>query len=73
MRSLLCSTAIVTAIFLASCSNRAVYDALQGSGKLDCQKRPQGQYEECMRDNDQSYDSYEKERESALEERNSSY
>jgi len=70
MRHILYSAFIIAAIFLASCTNRQIYESIQGSERLDCQKLPQGQYEKCMKDHDQSYDSYEKDREAVLEEKN---
>lgn len=70
MKKVFSGALIITAIFLASCSNRQVYDAIQGGEKLDCQKLPPVQYEECMRDHGQSYEAYERDRKALLEQKN---
>jgi hypothetical protein len=52
-------------IFLAlgACSNQQVYNAVQHNQQLECQKLPGIQYEECMRQVSEPYESYERERE----------
>ncbi|MHA7815022.1 MAG: hypothetical protein ACX93N_00975 [Pseudohaliea sp.] len=49
------------------CSNQQLYDAIQESQRVDCQRYPDSRYEECMQQLDKPYEAYEQERE-ALEE-----
>ena len=51
---------------LYGCSNQATYEAVQQSQKNECGKLPQGQYEDCMREVDTSYDDYERERQEVI-------
>lgn len=46
----------------AACSNRAVYDSVQAHQRLECQKAPVSQQEECMQQVEKSYEQYERER-----------
>jgi hypothetical protein len=52
----------LVAIFLAACSNRQVYEAAQENRKIECQKSPPGQFEACLVEHNESYESYERER-----------
>jgi hypothetical protein len=54
------------ALLLIACSNRQVYTAVQQNQQLQCSKLPQDRYEECVREIDESYDDYEREREELL-------
>lgn len=51
---------------VSGCSNEQVYTAVQQNRQFECQKLPQPQYEECMKDYDQPYDEYARDREEAL-------
>ncbi len=46
----------------AGCTQRQVYDAVQQNRQLECQKLPQGQYEQCMEQYSEPYDNYTRER-----------
>lgn len=50
-------------LLLSSCSNRQMYNAVQNNRQIECQRLPVVQYDECMNELDESYDSYEKKRE----------
>lgn len=47
---------------IAACSNRQVYDSVQANNRLECQKLPLSQQEECLQKANKSYDEYERER-----------
>lgn len=47
---------------MAGCTQRQVYDAVQQNRQLECQKLPQGQYEQCMEQYSEPYDAYTRER-----------
>ncbi|MGI9285498.1 MAG: hypothetical protein ACR2P1_08910 [Pseudomonadales bacterium] len=49
-------------ISTAACSNRAVYENIQAKNRLDCQKLPLSQQEECLQGSNKSYEEYERER-----------
>jgi len=50
-------------VLLQACTNREVYEALQNRQKVLCQEQPKSEYEKCMQQEDESYDTYEKNRE----------
>ena len=54
-------------IILSGCTNRMVYDLIQSNNHSKCRTLPFGQYEECMEENNQSFDEYEKKRKEAKE------
>lgn len=45
-----------------ACTQRQVYEAVQQNRQLECQKLPQGQYEKCMEQYSEPYDTYARER-----------
>ena len=45
-------------LLAAGCTNQQLYTAIQDNRQQECSKLPQGQYEECMRDYDTSYEEY---------------
>lgn len=61
MKHVVTLTALL-AINTTACSNRAVYETIQANNRLDCQKLPLSQQEECMRQANKSYEDYERER-----------
>ncbi len=50
---------------LYACSGEQFYHALQNREKTKCEELPQGEYEQCMENNNKSYKAYEQERESS--------
>ena len=54
---------------VAGCSNEQVFSAVKYNRQLECQQLPQGQYEECMKKYDQSYDAYSRDRDDALKDK----
>jgi uncharacterized lipoprotein NlpE involved in copper resistance len=62
------SLVILTNI-IVGCSNEQVYTAVQSNRRLECQKLPQGQYEECMKQYDQPYGAYAKDRDEVLKDK----
>lgn len=53
-------------ICATACSHRAVYETVQNNNRLDCQKQPPSQQEECERQASKSYQQYERERQELL-------
>ena len=48
---------------LPACSSRQMYDAMQNRQKVLCQEAPRSEYQKCMDEASQSYDTYKGERE----------
>lgn len=57
---------LVLAVGLCSCTNKQVYDSVQNSNKLECDKLQTVQREECLKRLAPEYDKYEAEREKLL-------
>lgn len=57
---------LFASLLLLACSNRQVYETMQNRHQLECQKLPQVQYEECIKQL-QSYDEYQRRRQQAEE------
>ncbi|MCB1690789.1 MAG: hypothetical protein KDI33_19985 [Halioglobus sp.] len=57
---------IFSALFLVACTHEQVYNAVQQNQQLECSKLPQVRYEECMKDFEESYKDYERERQEIL-------
>ena len=58
---------MLTIAVLAACTNKQVYETIQSHERLECQKIVrQTEYQECMRQINQSYEDYEREREAVL-------
>lgn len=55
-------------VFLAACCNQQLYNAIQQNRQLECQKLPGTQYDECMKEVSEPYESYERDREELMEE-----
>lgn len=60
--------ASVFLLLVAGCSSKAVYDNVQYNNFRECNSVPSAQYEECVERSNKSYEEYERERESVLEE-----
>ena len=59
---------LAVAVFTVSgCSNRAVYQNLQLNKKQECRRLPVTEYDDCMRDMEQSYEEYERQRKQVIE------
>ncbi len=52
---------------LCACSSQGVYEGIQTSNRLECNKVPPSQYEECLRKSNKPYSDYDRERKEALE------
>lgn len=48
------------------CSHKGVYQDLQRNKRNECMQAPQSEYYRCMRDMEQSYEDYERQRQEAL-------
>jgi hypothetical protein len=59
---------VLVVVSLTSCSNKEVYESIQGSRKLECQKLPPGQFDACLEQHGESYESYERDRKEILDE-----
>lgn len=53
-------------LVISACSNKAVYQDLQRNKRNECMQVPQSEYERCMRNMEQSYEDYERQRQEAL-------
>lgn len=53
---------MLTLMALYSCSNAQIYEAIRQNRKVECQKGPESQYDECMQRLEESYESYKKKR-----------
>lgn len=51
---------------VAACSNQSLYNTVQHNQTLECEKLPQNQYEECMAEISNSYESYSTERDAIV-------
>ena len=50
---------------LGACSNEAVYNNIQHNQRLECEKLPPSQYEECMAESGGSFEEYQQHRNEA--------
>lgn len=55
------------ALFIVACSNQALYENIQISNQNECYKLPQPDYEECMKNQNTTYQEYEKDRQEVLD------
>ena len=53
------------AILLCACSEKAVYDNIQLNNRLQCDKVPLSEYDDCMSRAGKPYEDYERERQEA--------
>ncbi|WP_455207887.1 hypothetical protein [Kaarinaea lacus] len=53
---------LLVLLFIGSCSNKQMYEALQIKQKNDCQKLPHSEYKECIERAEKPYEEYEEER-----------
>lgn len=63
MKYLLFCTCIVV---LVACSNHQIHGAVRAHEQMECQKLPQNQYEECMAEVSETYESYSQKRKEAI-------
>ncbi|EAT11657.1 hypothetical protein HF888_03245 [Bermanella marisrubri] len=54
-------------VFLAACSNRAVYDGIKVGQENECRRLPEPQREECLDNINTSYDEYQRQRQEVIE------
>ncbi len=55
--------ALIVCVF-SGCSNKEIYDNVQHNQRLECQKLPPSQYDDCMKKAEESYDEYQRKKES---------
>lgn len=48
---------------LSACSNKQIYDGAQYNNERECYQRPESQIDECLQQNSQPYEDYQRERE----------
>ena len=53
---------IITAILLAACSQKAVYDNIQLNNRTQCDRAPLSEYDDCMARTNKPYEDYDRER-----------
>jgi hypothetical protein len=53
---------------MAGCTTQSWYEGAQAAQTTQCMKQPLSEYDECNSQTEQSYESYEKEREDILKE-----
>ncbi|MEH6782971.1 MAG: hypothetical protein V7688_03765 [Alcanivorax jadensis] len=56
---------LTAAILLSACSEKAVYDNIQLNNRLQCDKVPLSEYDDCMSRAGKPYEDYERERQEA--------
>jgi hypothetical protein len=49
-------------LLTSACSYRGMYESIRISRQYECSKFPPSVYDDCMKDMDQSYEQYERER-----------
>ncbi|MDN3638662.1 hypothetical protein QWY82_07575 [Simiduia curdlanivorans] len=54
--------ALAMTVLLVACSNKSIYKGMQESNRQECNKLPDSQWEQCLKDNSQSYEDYKRER-----------
>jgi len=55
--------------FLSSCTDQQVYESQRNSNKLECERLPSPQRDDCMKKIPLDYNKYEEERQKLLKER----
>ena len=60
---------LVSTVLLSACTASGWYAGMQSSHKLSCRQLPDSEYRNCLKENDQSYRSYQKTREQLEQER----
>ena len=58
--------AVISASF-SGCSNKQIYEAIQKNRQFECQTLQQVDYEECIKDSGESYESYREAIDEAVE------
>lgn len=53
---------------IQSCTQQEIYTAIQQNRQIDCQRKQQPLYEECMEQSSEPYEDYRRAREELLEE-----
>lgn len=51
---------------MAGCTTQSWYEGAQAAQTTQCMKQPLSEYDDCNKQTEQSYESYEKEREDIL-------
>lgn len=51
---------LITSTLLASCSNQQVYNAIQVNQQSKCQKLPPSQYDDCIKQQSEPYETYKR-------------
>lgn len=63
MRKVILATPyLLLASLLVACSNKAVYSNIQHNQRLECEKLPPSQYEDCMAESGGSFEAYQQQR-----------
>lgn len=62
MRVFLSFLSICVLSFAIGCSHQELYEAVQDNRQFECEKLSHPQYEECMDENNESYEDYERKR-----------
>lgn len=59
----------IVVVGLSSCTNQQVYESQRNSNKLECERLPKPQRDECLNHIPPDYNKYEEERQKLLKER----
>lgn len=62
MRAILILLCVISAVAMSGCGTRQIYEGLQNSQRMRCQKFPKPEYEECVERADASFEEYRKNR-----------
>ena len=60
-----CLAVFLPLLLLQACTEQAMYEAVKNRQKVLCQQQPRSEYQECMEQASESYDTYKKNREDA--------
>jgi len=66
-RAIILLLALLT-ISIQACSSRQMYNSMQYNRKLECQKVPSSDYDECIERTNESYDKYKQKRDEVIKE-----
>lgn len=59
--------ALLTIAFICvGCNSKGTYESIQESNRIECERLPQTEYEQCMDSLKTSYEEYERERQEAM-------
>ena len=61
------ASSLLVLLAISGCINQQIYESVQHSNKLECEKNPEYSREKCLRQVNEPYEDYEAHRQSTLE------